>query len=215
MEILIAGPSWAEITAAVGSCAGAIAVGIGVYVAWRQLRSIRENEIIRATIEYLEQYQKPILLVGVDRPISPEFAANHLSKITSAVGQMDNYRDDAKAFFTGALRREKGDAAAERVLEETSYVLVAANYFIVAETLIRRRRLDEELVFDVLAKQIWQIWRFAEKFKDFDLHSRQIYYHLRFKEIAKRAEAWYQEHLGELLEQRRSEGASPTSGTHN
>jgi|SRR5579862_2063594 len=208
MEILIGGPSWAEVAAAFGSLAGAIAVGIGVYVAWRQLRSIRENEVTRATIEYLARYQMPAPLVGVDQSTSPEIAANHLSQITSSNAQIDQYRRDAREFFSGVLRQERGDAAADQMLMETSYVLIAANYFIVAETLIRRKRLDEELLFEVLAKQIAQIYRFAEKFKDADAHSRTIYYHLRFKEIARRAEAWYQEQLGEMLKQQRAADSS-------
>ena len=41
---------------ALGTCLGAIAVTVGVVVAIFQLRSIRANEVIRATIEYVTQF---------------------------------------------------------------------------------------------------------------------------------------------------------------
>lgn len=212
VEISIGGPSWTEVAIAVGTSAGSLAVAIGVVVAYFQLGSIRDNAVISATIEYLARFTTPVDEIEDGVALSPAVAINRLAHILSTADRRANYRKDAKGFFDGTLRRSQGDASAEKFRGLSGGVIVAGNYFLIAESLIRRKRLDKELFFESYANKIVLLWKFVETFSDDDGNSGTLYRHLRFKGFAEEALGWYQAEVTKMVALQEPE-QSPAGGT--
>jgi hypothetical protein len=74
---------------------------------------------------------------------------------------------------------------------------VAANYFLGAETLLRRGLLDKDIFLETVAPEILRTWTFAQTFKDVDQNAASLVAHLRFPAFAEEVRVWYEEHVAE------------------
>jgi hypothetical protein len=179
---------------ALGSCVGALAVSIGVVVAWIQLKSINANERIKATVEYLAQYGATDAEGLNAGPSTPAMAVSILNAIMSTPETIRVYRALVKAFYDGTLHKQLGKEASAEMGRQAAAVVVAANYFSVPASLIARGRLDKELFYESLAKRVDDLWRFAQAFRDVDPGARAAFEDLQLRKFAQDATAWYQKH---------------------
>jgi hypothetical protein len=185
---------------ALGTWAGAAAVALGVGVAFFQLRSLNANERVRATIEFLNGWTTDESRAPSGEIITPSSGANSMVTIMSTPERAAQYRDDVAEFFHGTLRRDRGDSYADATGIKTAGVLSVANYFIKAESLIRRNRLDEDLFLEQMANQLTTFWTFVESFEDVDQHAEGAAHNRLLRPFAERAAAWYRKRLAELAE---------------
>ena len=100
------------------------------------------------------------------------------------------YVKTVQGFYDGTLRRDQGDEAAAKAGVQAAYITIAANYFIIAETLISRRRLDEGIIFETFANQIATVGHFINVFCDQDSNVTDISRHMRLPGFLRRAAAW-------------------------
>ncbi len=146
---------------ALGTWAGAAAVSLGVGVAFFQLRSLNANERVRTTVEFLNGWTKDETRSPSGEIITPSSGANSMIAIRSMPERAAQYREDVEEYFNGTLRRDRGDAYADAIGVKTAGVWSVANYFIKAESLIRRNRLDEDLFLEQMANQMTAFWGFV------------------------------------------------------
>lgn len=195
--------------AALGTWVGAGVVLLGVIVAWVQLRSLRANEVIRTTIEYMRAYTVPAAIVFDDPAVTPALASNTVGQIVSSAASVAKYRAEAQASKDGSLFREYGSDGEGRFKRKSYNVLVIANYFLIAESLIRRKRLDKALFLETYSKQIMQVWMFAGCFQDVDQNAKDIFRHLRYKGFAESTRMWLRQERPKFVSRNSAEGASP------
>lgn len=189
---------WIDLNA-LGTWAGAFVVGVGVAVAFFQLRSLNANERIRTTIEFLGRWSRDETRAPSGEIVTPASGADSVIFILSTQQRRAQYRTDVAAYFHGTLRRDKGDACADAIGVKTAGVKSIANYFITAESLIRRNRLDKVLFLEQMGQQLATFWSFVEAFADVDQHASGALHNPLFRPFAEQARSWYQQRLAEVL----------------
>lgn len=184
--------------AALGTCVGAGAVLLGVVVAWVQLRSINTNEVIRATIDYMARYTTPAVEIDADTVITPAVAANNIGHVLYNDARKAKYRSVAETWKDLSDPQTAKDRSKLRVdqatlnqyKQQSDSIIVISNYFVIAESLLSRKRLDRSLFMETFANWILRAWIFAKLFHDVDANARTIFNHTRFRKIVRDAHAW-------------------------
>ncbi|MGC2633191.1 MAG: hypothetical protein WA215_03150 [Candidatus Cybelea sp.] len=195
---------------ATGTWAGALFLGAAVLVALSQIRVIRANEVVRATIDYLARFTDSATIVAADVRMSPALAGNIMAFILSSPEREAVYRAEIKGFYDGTLRQRKPDRVND-VERFSMSSIVAANYFLSAESLLRRGRLDKDIFLETVAPEILRAWKFAQTFKGVDQNAAGLVAHLRFPTFAEEVKLWYEEHVAEAKRASESPAQAPAA----
>ena len=179
---------------ALGTWVGACVVLSGVIVAWVQLRAVNKNAVVQATLDYLAQYYRTAGLASFEADLTPAAAVNTIAHLISTEETIDAYKSTLEKLYDGSLLKGEGKGVALRFQRTNDCLIIATNYFLIAENLMRRGRLDEDLFLELFSQRILQTWKFAVTFKDVDRNARTIFQHSRYHVFAKETLAWHRVH---------------------
>jgi hypothetical protein len=179
---------------ALGTWVGSISVLIGVVVALIQLRSINQNEVTKTTVEYLGQFTAGEIaaLDGIRQ--TPAVAISYLLGALVSPKAIVGWRNTIPLFRDPVTRGTMNEQVRRDAAEVITAATVASNYFVIAESLARRHRLDKDLFFDTLSGQLKTVWRFAEAYQGVEHAATNVFNQPQMRTFANEAAAWETDH---------------------
>jgi hypothetical protein len=182
----------AEYVTAWASAVVAIMAVFAFFLARRQLLDLNKNEVIKATIDYINRYTSVPIEIDRNEPVTAFKATGIASSINQSLGTRAQFSQLAAAYQHDMESLDEDELTLFALMR--GCVASAGTFFVIATSLIRRRRLDSDLFIEMYRGQFLNYWAAVKSVADADPIVRQIAADPELKYLASMCEAWNASH---------------------
>jgi hypothetical protein len=162
------------------------------FIARRQLLDLNKNEVIKATIDYINRYTSVPIEIDRNEPVTAFKATGIATGINQSFGTRAQFTQLAVAYQRDINSLDE-DALTLFALVR-GCVASAGTFFVIATSLIRRGRLDSDLFIEMYRGQFLNYWAAVNSVADADPIVRRIAADPELRHLAAICKGWNASH---------------------
>jgi hypothetical protein len=182
----------AEYVTALATAVLAIMAIAAFLLARRQLLDLNKNEVIKATIDYINRYTSVPVEIDRNQPVTAFKATGIATGINQSLGTRARFIQLATAYQRDMKSLTEDDLNTFALVRGCA--ASAGTFFVIATSLIRRSRLDAGLFIEMYRGQFLDYWAAVNSVADADPIVRRIAADPELKHLAAMCEAWNASH---------------------